>query len=70
MSTLSQIYIYFCIISGCVDCVGEGRATHSRFSMPLAKLGEKKYYLGIFFKVSIEIEMKTLSVITNLNHLS
>merc|ERR1712045_662657 len=37
---------------GCVDCVGEGSATHSRFSMPLAKLGEKKYYLGIFFKAN------------------
>merc|ERR1712165_505384 len=36
----------------CVDCVGEGSATHSRFSMPLAKLGEKKYYLGIFFKAN------------------
>ena len=33
--------------------MGEGRATHSRFSMPLAKLGEKKYYLGIFFKVRV-----------------
>merc|ERR1712222_256137 len=40
------------IDEGCVDCVGEGRATHSRFSMPLAKLGEKKYYLGIFFKAN------------------
>ena len=45
--------IHIKIISGCVDCVGEGRATHSRFSMPLAKLGEKKYYLGIFFKVKL-----------------
>ena len=39
-------------MSGCVDCVGEGGATHSRFSMPLAKLGEKKYYIGMFFKVT------------------
>merc|ERR1712102_237761 len=36
----------------CVDCVGEGSATHTRFSMPLATLGEKKYYLGIFFKAN------------------
>merc|ERR1712186_105357 len=36
----------------CVDCVGEGRNTQSRFSMPLAQLGEKKYYLGIFFKAN------------------
>merc|ERR1719189_3466395 len=35
----------------CVDCVGEGN-TQSRFSMPLAQLGEKKYYLGIFFKAN------------------
>merc|ERR1739842_210061 len=34
----------------CVDCAGEGR--QSRFSMPLAQLGEKKYYLGIFFKAN------------------
>merc|ERR1711936_35096 len=36
----------------CVDCVGEGSAPHTRFSMPLATLGEKKYYLGIFFKAN------------------
>ena len=46
-------------IPGCVDCVGEGSATHSRFSMPLAKLGEKKYYLGIFFKVSLRLIERT-----------
>ena len=39
--------------SECVDCVGEGPHTPTRFSMPLATLGEKKYYLGIFFKVII-----------------
>jgi len=36
----------------CVDCVGEGANTPTRFSMPLATLGEKKYYLGIFFKAN------------------
>merc|ERR1712113_902706 len=36
----------------CVDFVGEGRNPQSRFSMPLAQLGEKKYYLGIFFKAN------------------
>jgi len=38
--------------SECVDCVGEGAHTPTRFSMPLATLGEKKYYLGIFFKAN------------------
>jgi len=36
----------------CADCVGEGSQPHSRFSMPLAQLGDKKYYLGIFFKAN------------------
>jgi len=35
----------------CADCVGEG-APASRFSMPLTQLGQKKYYLGIFFKAN------------------
>merc|ERR1711872_1114367 len=36
--------------------VGEGAGTHngrrSRFSMPLALIGEKKYYIGMFFKAN------------------
>eukprot|EP00090_Calanus_glacialis_P027691 TRINITY_DN4388_c0_g1_i2.p1 TRINITY_DN4388_c0_g1~~TRINITY_DN4388_c0_g1_i2.p1 ORF type:complete len:134 (-),score=9.54 TRINITY_DN4388_c0_g1_i2:1553-1954(-) len=36
----------------CADCVGEGGQHHSRFSMPLAQLGDKQYYLGIFFKAN------------------
>eukprot|EP00092_Neocalanus_flemingeri_P020457 GFUD01022161.1.p1 GENE.GFUD01022161.1~~GFUD01022161.1.p1 ORF type:complete len:186 (+),score=32.48 GFUD01022161.1:21-578(+) len=36
----------------CADCVSEGGQPHSRFSMPLAQLGNKKYYLGIFFKAN------------------
>ena len=36
--------------SGCTDATCGGN-TASRFSMPLTSLGEKKYYLGIFFKV-------------------
>lgn len=35
----------------CADCHGDG-ATASRFSMPLTQLGQKKYYLGIFFKAN------------------
>ena len=46
----------------CVDCVGEGANTPTRFSMPLATLGEKKYYLGIFFKVNINKIFNTLSI--------
>merc|ERR1712227_925337 len=35
----------------CVDC-GDVHQTTSRFSMPLTQLGNKKYYLGIFFKAN------------------
>lgn len=44
-------YIWYIYLE-CADCLGEG-ATTSRFSMPLTQLGPKKYYLGIFFKVSL-----------------
>ncbi|XP_011301353.1 uncharacterized protein [Fopius arisanus] len=39
----------------CPNCVDEhagGLATPSRWTMPLLKLGEKRYYLGIFFKAN------------------
>ncbi|GBP23997.1 hypothetical protein EVAR_10098_1 [Eumeta japonica] len=39
--------------SGCVDCSNCGDDDNlgvTRWTMPLLKLGEKKYYLGIFFK--------------------
>lgn len=38
----------------CPNCVDEhgGSLAASRWTMPLLKLGEKRYYLGIFFKVS------------------
>lgn len=36
----------------CTNCVDEGPAALNRWTMPLLKLGEKRYYLGIFFKVS------------------
>merc|ERR1712203_776925 len=36
---------------GCTDATCGGN-TASRFSMPLTSLGEKKYYLGIFFKAN------------------
>jgi len=35
----------------CSEC-NDGSHTPSRFSMPLTKLGDKKYYLGIFFKAN------------------
>lgn len=37
----------------CPNCVDEhsGSIAASRWTMPLLKLGEKQYYLGIFFKV-------------------
>nr|CAD7438284.1 unnamed protein product [Timema bartmani] len=36
----------------CTNCVDEGSGVAARWTMPLLKLGEKRYYLGIFFKVS------------------
>ena len=42
----------FLFVSECSDCANEVNPPSSRFSMPLTKLGNKKYYLGIFFKVS------------------
>lgn len=38
----------------CPNCVDEHSSSlaASRWTMPLLKLGEKRYYLGIFFKVS------------------
>jgi hypothetical protein len=37
----------------CANCVDDslGSAALNRWTMPLLKLGEKRYYLGIFFKV-------------------
>jgi len=39
-------------ISGCANCVDESSQTPDRWTMPLMKLGEKRYYLGIFFKAN------------------
>jgi len=39
-------------LNRCSECVSEGGQPHSRFSMPLTQLGDKKYYLGIFFKAN------------------
>ena len=33
------------------------RRSASRFSMPLTALGDKSYYLGIFFKVKIDQQL-------------
>ena len=49
-----QIYFPFSPKSLFHFTLGSGEPG-SQFSMPITKLGEKKYYLGIFFKV------KTLS---------
>ena len=38
--------------SGCVNCIPDGAVTGgNRWKMPLQTLGNKQYYLGIFFKV-------------------
>lgn len=41
-------------INDCPNCVDEhtGSLAASRWTMPLLKLGEKRYYLGIFFKAN------------------
>lgn len=39
--------------SECANCVDEGvTLAGNRWTMPLLKLGEKRYYLGIFFKAN------------------
>lgn len=48
----NNLYIFFA--DDCPNCVDEhsSNLAASRWTMPLLKLGEKRYYLGIFFKVS------------------
>ncbi|XP_044737509.1 uncharacterized protein LOC123299247 isoform X2 [Chrysoperla carnea] len=36
----------------CPNCVDENTTAPNRWTMPLLKLGEKRYYLGIFFKAN------------------
>ncbi|KRT80849.1 C-type lectin, partial [Oryctes borbonicus] len=36
----------------CPNCVDEPAHSINRWTMPLLKLGEKRYYLGIFFKAN------------------
>ncbi|XP_030570143.1 uncharacterized protein LOC115769469 isoform X1 [Drosophila novamexicana] len=38
--------------SDCPNCVDESQYTPNKWTMPLLKLGEKRYYLGIFFKAN------------------
>ena len=37
--------------AGCTNCVNGGTGSPNRWTMPLQRLGNKQYYLGIFFKV-------------------
>jgi len=50
---INSLSIFF--VDDCPNCVDEhsGNLAASRWTMPLLKLGEKRYYLGIFFKVSL-----------------
>jgi hypothetical protein len=41
--------LFFSYSTDCPNCVDDAP---SRWTMPLTKLGEKRYYLGIFFKVN------------------
>ncbi|XP_055707233.1 C-type mannose receptor 2 isoform X1 [Phlebotomus papatasi] len=36
----------------CPNCVDESQLTPNRWTMPLLKLGEKRYYLGVFFRAN------------------
>ncbi|CAG9824202.1 unnamed protein product [Phaedon cochleariae] len=36
----------------CPNCIDDSLPTPNRWTMPLLKLGEKRYYLGIFFKAN------------------
>lgn len=49
---------YFLFIVDCPNCVDEPIAAPVRWTMPLLKLGEKRYYLGIFFRVSNTFELE------------
>ncbi|XP_034108767.1 uncharacterized protein LOC117570943 isoform X1 [Drosophila albomicans] len=40
------------IDSDCPNCVDESQYMPNKWTMPLLKLGEKRYYLGIFFKAN------------------
>lgn len=44
--------ILFLPSTDCPNCVDESPVPPNRWTMPLLKLGEKRYYLGIFFKVN------------------
>jgi hypothetical protein len=45
-------FLSFRFAGECTNCVDDGVTLASnRWTMPLLKLGEKRYYLGIFFKV-------------------
>lgn len=48
---LVLILFHFFFLSDCPNCVEDSSAP-TRWTMPLLKLGEKRYYLSIFFKVS------------------
>ncbi|XP_017863747.1 PREDICTED: uncharacterized protein LOC108614237 isoform X2 [Drosophila arizonae] len=39
-------------VADCPNCVDESQYTPNKWTMPLLKLGEKRYYLGIFFKAN------------------
>ncbi|KAK9871474.1 hypothetical protein WA026_012848 [Henosepilachna vigintioctopunctata] len=41
----------------CPNCVEDSLPTPTRWTMPLLKLGEKRYYLGIFFKIVREFSL-------------
>lgn len=49
----------------CVNCVDEPQLTN-RWTMPLHKIGDKKYYIGTFFKVRTKLKFKKKKKVENL----
>lgn len=47
-----QVIIPTLLFTDCPNCLDDSLQTPNRWTMPLLKSGEKRYYLGIFFKVS------------------
>lgn len=39
------------LITDCPNCVDDQQVPN-RWTMPVTKLGDKRYYLGVFFKVN------------------
>ena len=46
-------------LTGTTLFLGSRQERNGKFSMPLIELGQKKYYIGLFFKVTLSSVWKT-----------